>query len=106
MRDGGCTSGTAKDKEGDAVERLARLAQLAGIAAEYEPGALSGAAALDSAFDADGNETGGSEGAAGAGARAPPSYTPLQCAQNFLDEAALYSGGWLAGWLKGWAEGV
>ena len=69
-------------------------------AAEYEPGKLSGAAALDAAFDgpaaaarveaAAAAAAGVAAAAAAAGGEA--GQTPLERAQNFLDEVALYSG--------------
>jgi hypothetical protein len=74
-----------------------------GAAAEYEPGKLSGAVALDTDFEAgveaehadylaliDG-DTSGLDG--GSWPASGGSESPLQWAQNFLDEAALYSGG-------------
>lgn len=75
------------------------LLQLA-AAAEYEPGKLSGAAALDAAFDgpaASARVQSAAAAAAGVAAAASAAGsgaggTPLQRAQNFLDEAALYSG--------------
>ena len=74
-----------------------------GAAAEYEPGKLSGAVALDTDFEAgieaqhadylaviDGDTSGLSD--SGLQARGG-GESPLEWAQNFLDEAALYSGG-------------
>ncbi|KAI7840013.1 hypothetical protein COHA_006278 [Chlorella ohadii] len=96
VREGGCSS---SGKEGDELERLQRLAQLLAAAAEYEPGKLSGAAALDAAFDgpaaaarveaAAAAAAGVAAAAAAAGGEA--GQTPLERAQNFLDEVALYS---------------
>lgn len=69
-------------------------------AAEYEPGKLSGAAALDAAFDGPAAEArveaaslaAAAVGKAAAAAGGGAGGTHLQRAQNFLDEAALYSG--------------
>ncbi|PRW20204.1 ATP-dependent DNA helicase isoform B [Chlorella sorokiniana] len=96
VQDGGCSSSS---KEGDEQERLQRLGQLLSAADEYEPGKLSGAAALDAAFDgpaASARVQAAAAAAAGVAASAVAAGgsaggTPLQRAQNFLDEAALYS---------------
>lgn len=169
LLDGGLT--TSASKQGDEAERVERIWQLLGAAADYSPGAMSGAVSLDEDYpegggsgstdndsgssdsgsdresrlalrvtligtdDSDGDvefsfgggseysdfshgDFGGSEeaeteseggegGAAGAGGEAAgvmqggggeggagtrPSMPPLQRAQNFLDEVALYSG--------------
>lgn len=84
------------------------------------PGSLSGAGAFDADFDIATSE-GGDSGASGPesfkatchlSSSAPPGYAPaprrmlhLQQAQNFLDEAALYSSGLGAGCWMRWREG-
>lgn len=91
------------------------------MAEEYVPGSLSGAGAFDVDADVAGSE-GSSGSASGAvedvevtrhpGGSPPPGYAyhpshllQLQKAQNFLDEAALYSSE-QRGWAAGRAEGV
>jgi hypothetical protein len=166
LLDGGLT--TSASKQGDEAERVDRIWQLLGAAADYSPGAMSGAVSLDEDYpegggsgstdnvggspdsdtdresrlalrvtligtddgdvefsigdsseysdfsdgdfggteEAETERAGGEGGAAGAGgtgaeaeeggggrgADTLPSMPPLQRAQNFLDEVALYSG--------------
>lgn len=93
------------------------------VAEEYVPGSLSGAGAFDADLDAAGGAGDGGGGASGAGHAASPCSLPgspppargqatsrslcLQQAQNFLDEAALYSsatGGGAWGGGGGWGR--
>lgn len=93
------------------------------VAEEYVPGSLSGAGAFDADLDAAGGAGDGGGGASGAGHAASPRSLPgsppparaqatsrslcLQQAQNFLDEAALYSsatGGGAWGGGGGWGR--
>ncbi|KAL4420828.1 hypothetical protein ABPG75_010484 [Micractinium tetrahymenae] len=113
VKEGGCSSmKKGEQQHGEHADRLMRLEQLVAVAEEYVPGSLSGAGAFDADFDVagseDGSDSGGSSRTSGIDEDAevtrhpcgspPPDYTyapdyslHLQHAQNFLDEAALYS---------------
>ncbi|KAL4451267.1 hypothetical protein ABPG77_009339 [Micractinium sp. CCAP 211/92] len=108
VKEGGCSSAKkGEQRHGEHEDRLMRLEQLVAVAEEYVPGSLSGAGAFDVDADVAGSE-GSSGSASGAvedvevtrhpGGSPPPGYAyhpshllQLQKAQNFLDEAALYS---------------